>query len=143
MARLQMKKSHKLAMAAVLGMEAYSHKAVESPLYELLKLRASLVNGCAYCIDMHSTALRKDGESEERISALADWPASELFTDREQAVLALTDEVTRLGEGGVSDQVWDTAHGFFGDKGMGNLVMAIATINVWNRIAISTRMDEA
>lgn len=142
MARLQMKRSHKVAMAAVLGMEAYSHRSVETGLYELLKLRASLVNGCRYCIDLHTTALRTHGEREDRISALAEWEDSELFADRERAVLALTDEVTRLGEGGVSDATWDTAHAFFGDKGMGNLVMAIATINVWNRIAISTRMEE-
>lgn len=142
MARLKMTRSHKVGMAAVLGMETYSHRSVKTGLYELLKLRASLVNGCQYCIDMHSAALRKHGEPEERISALADWADSELFSDQERAVLALTDEVTRLGEGGVSDEVWDTAHAFFGDKGMGNLVLAIATINVWNRIAISTRMEE-
>lgn len=143
MARLQMSKTHRMAMAAVLGMETYSRRAVDGSVYELLKLRASLINRCHYCIDLHTTALRKHGESEERIAALADWADTDLFTERERAVLALTDEVTRLGEGGVSDEVWNTAHGFFGDKGMGNLVMAIATINVWNRIGIATRLEEA
>lgn len=141
MPRMQLNKSHKLGMAAVLGLETYSRTHLPRRLYELVKLRASLLNRCGYCIDMHTRDLRKDGESEERLAALAGELPPGLFDPRERAALALTDSVTRLGEDGVPDDVWDAAVAVFSEAELGNLVLAIAAINVWNRIGIATRLD--
>lgn len=139
--RLTMSRSHRLGYAAVLGLETYSRTHVPRRLYNLLKLRASLVNGCHYCITMHTKALRDHGEPQATIDALADWESSTAFDARERAVLALTDAVTRLEVHGVPDDVWDAAAQRFTEAQLGDLVLAIATINVWNRLAISTRMD--
>lgn len=143
MARFNLRKTHRLAMTAVLGLEGYSRRHVPNDLYELIKLRASLLNRCHYCIDMHGTALREHGESAERIAALDDWESSSLFDARERAALALTDATTRLDENGVPDEVWDTAAQHFSDKELGDLVVGIATINVWNRIGVAGRLEEA
>ena len=142
MPRIDMKKHHKLGFAAVLGLEAYARSHNPRRLYELIKLRASLLNGCAHCIAMHTEALQKDGESQRRIDALGGELGADDFSAPELAALALTDQVTRLGEGGVSDEVWDEAARHFSPQELGNLVIAIATINVWNRVAIAIRMDE-
>lgn len=128
-------------MAAVLGLEGYTRARVPSALNELIKLRASLLNGCAYCIDMHTKALQKAGECQERIAALAGEPsASSLFNARERAALALTDSVTRLEPGGVPDEIWDAASLEFSEAQLGNLVIAISTINLWNRMGIATEL---
>lgn len=141
MPRLNMRKTHKLGMAAVLGLEGYTRTRLPSELNELIKLRASLLNGCQFCIAMHSEDLRRAGETQERLAALEQDDPGELFDPRERAALALTDAVTRLGEGGVSDDVWDRAGEFFSSTQLGDLVLAIATINVWNRIGIATRLE--
>ncbi|WP_374928401.1 carboxymuconolactone decarboxylase family protein [Kytococcus sedentarius] len=142
MPRLDLSRSHRMGFAAVLGLETYSRTHLDTRLYELVKLRASLLNRCTHCIDMHSTALRERGEPQEVLDALAQDPLpGDLFTPAERAALALTDAVTRLGEEGVTDAVWDEAASHYDDKHLGTLVLAIATINVWNRIAIATRLD--
>lgn len=142
MARMNLARTHRVGMAAVMSLEGYCRARLERTLYELVKLRASQLNRCTYCIDMHTAALRKHGETEERIAALAEDPLpSEPFTEAERAALALTDAVTRLGEDGVPDAVWDQAAAHFDDKQLGDLVLGIATINVWNRIGIATRLD--
>jgi AhpD family alkylhydroperoxidase len=130
------------AYQAVLGMELYARTHNDPALYELIKLRASVVNGCGYCVDMHSTEALAAGEPSRRLFGVSAWrEAAALFTERERAAFALTDAVTRLGEHGVPDDVWEEAARHF-DKGeLANLLMGIATINVWNRLAISTRMD--
>jgi AhpD family alkylhydroperoxidase len=106
----------------------------------LVNLRASIVNGCAYCIDMHSKDARKAGESEQRLSALPAWRQTPFFDDRERAALALTDAITLISDGHVPREVWDEASGQFEPDELAQLVWAIITINAWNRIATSTRM---
>lgn len=109
MTRLQMRKTHKLGMAAVLGLKGYNRTHVPIRLHHLIEIRASQLNRRHFCIDMHTRAARKAGESEERIAALAGDVPDGLFDPQERAMLRLTDEVTRLGEHGVSDEAWDDA----------------------------------
>jgi AhpD family alkylhydroperoxidase len=125
-----------------MGMEIYARKNNDPVLYHLIKVRASVVNGCGFCLDMHTTAALADGESSRRLFAVAAWrEARVLFTEREQAAFELTDSVTRLGEHGVPDEIWDGAAKQFDKTELGNLLMAIVTINVWNRLAIAARND--
>ena len=127
--------------AAVLGLEKYARTHVEHDLYELIKLRASMDNGCAFCVDMHTTDWLGSGQDVRRIVAVSAWHESPFFSDRERTVLALTDAVTRLGEHGVPDDVWEPAAKAFTEEELGNLLMAIATINVWNRLSIAVRNE--
>ncbi|GAB3813745.1 carboxymuconolactone decarboxylase family protein [Micromonospora zhanjiangensis] len=124
---------------AVFGLETYARGNVDSTLYHLIKLRASVLNGCAYCVDMHTRDAVAEGESSRRLFAVSAWREAPFFTEPERAALALTDEVTRLGEHGVSDEVWDTAAKHYTERELADLLIAIATINVWNRIAVATR----
>ncbi|MGW4461419.1 carboxymuconolactone decarboxylase family protein [Micromonospora sp. NPDC004704] len=125
------------AYRAVAGLEGYVQKNVDHTVLELVKLRASMINGCAFCVDMHSRDALAAGESSRRLFAVSAWRESSLFDERERAALALTDEVTRLGEHGVSDEVWDGAAKVWSEKELADLVVAIATINVWNRVAVT------
>ncbi|MFY1595804.1 carboxymuconolactone decarboxylase family protein [Micromonospora sp. WMMD737] len=129
------------AYQAVLGLEKYVRANVEHTVLELVKLRASMLNGCAFCIDMHSRDALASGESERRLFAVAAWREAPFFDERERTALALTDAVTRLGEHGVPDDVWDAAAKVWSEKELADLLMAIATINVWNRIAVTCRTD--
>jgi AhpD family alkylhydroperoxidase len=113
---------------------------LDSALRELVKIRASQLNGCAYCIDMHTRAARKAGESEQRLYALAAWRESPLFTERERAALELTDAITRIGERGVPDAVYESAETQFAAAELANLMLAITAINAWNRMAVSSGM---
>ncbi|GLJ60470.1 alkyl hydroperoxide reductase AhpD [Microbacterium barkeri] len=142
MSRIAIAKTNKLGYAAVIGLEGYVRSTVDAELYELIKLRASVLNGCGFCVDMHATDGARRGISQRRLHAVAAWRhARSLFDERETAVLALTDAVTRLGPDGVDDEVWDAAARHFDDGQLGAIVLAIATINVWNRIAIATEME--
>ncbi|MFI6763250.1 carboxymuconolactone decarboxylase family protein [Micromonospora sp. NPDC050417] len=127
------------AYRAVMGLENYVRSNVDHTVLELVKLRASMTNGCAFCVDMHSRDALAAGESSRRLFSVATWRESPFFDERERAALALTDAVTRLGEHGVPDEVWDEASKVWSEKELADLVMAIATINVWNRIAVTTR----
>ncbi|MFE0593631.1 carboxymuconolactone decarboxylase family protein [Micromonospora echinospora] len=138
-ARMNVAQAAPEAYRAVLGLEKYVRANVEHRLLELVKLRASMVNGCAFCVDMHSREALGAGESSRRLFAVAAWHDAPFFDERERAALALTDAVTRLGEHGVPDEVWDTANRVFAEKEVADLVVAIATINVWNRISVTTR----
>ena len=124
---------------AVLGLEKYAAGAVDHVVYELVKLRASMINGCSFCVDMHSRDAAKAGEDTRRLFAVAAWQEAPFFTRRERAALALTDAVTRLGDHGVPDDVWDEAAAVWSEKELADLLLAIATINVWNRLSIATR----
>jgi AhpD family alkylhydroperoxidase len=104
----------------------------------LVKLRASFVNGCAFCIDMHSAEGRHAGIPETHLFGVAAWHESPFFSDRERAALALTDAATRLHDG-VPDAIWDDAVNHWGEAGAAKLVFIVAAINAWNRIAISAR----
>ena len=124
---------------AVLGLEKYVSGAVDHTVLLLVKTRASMINGCTYCIHMHTNDAVKAGESIDRLFGLAAWHEAPFYDEAERAALALTDAVTRLDEGGVPDDAWDPAVKAWGEEGAANLLLAIATINVWNRIAITCR----
>lgn len=134
------------AYGAVQGIEQYSRDSdsggLEPTLLELVKIRASQINGCAFCLDMHHRDAREHGEPQRRLDVLAGWhEVPRLFSDREQAALALTEAVTRIADGGVPDEVWDAAAKQFTEPELVRLLMAIAAINVWNRLAVSTRQQ--
>jgi AhpD family alkylhydroperoxidase len=135
--RMLVRKATPEGYAAVLALDTYVAGQLDPWLYELLRIRASMINGCAYCVDMHSSAALVAGNDVRKVLAASAWRESTLFDDRERSLLALTDEVTRLGEHGVADTTWDTALEQFGERGLADTVLAIATIKVWNRIAVS------
>jgi AhpD family alkylhydroperoxidase len=112
-------------------------------LRELVNLRASILNGCAYCIDMHTKVARRAGENERRLHAVAAWHEAPFFDERERAALALTDAVTLISDGHVPREVWEEASAQFEPEELAQLVWAITVINAWNRIAITTRMVPA
>jgi len=112
---------------------------IEPGLRDLMKLRASQLNGCAYCVDLHSHDAREAGESDQRIFAVAVWPEANFFTARERAALALTDSVTRLSETHVPDGVWNEASAHFSDDELAALLALIVSINAWNEISVATR----
>lgn len=126
---------------AVSGLEKYIRANVDPTVLELVKVRASMSNGCAFCVDMHSREALANGESDRRLFAVAAWREAPFFDERERTALALTDAVTRLGDHGVPDDVWDAAAKVWSEKELADLILAIATINVWNRIAVTTRME--
>jgi AhpD family alkylhydroperoxidase len=107
----------------------------------LVELRASQINGCGLCCDMHARMMKKDGESDERLFAVAAWRETPYFTPAERAALALTESVTRIADRseGVSDEVWNEAARHFDERALSALLLAIATINVWNRLNVATR----
>jgi len=109
--------------------------------HELVHLRASQINGCSVCVDMHAKALRKAGESEERVFAVSAWREAPFFSDAERAVLALTEALTRLAdkEEPVPDAIWDAAAEHFDEAQLAAIVLDIAQINVWNRLNVATR----
>jgi AhpD family alkylhydroperoxidase len=108
---------------------------------ELVHLRASQINGCSVCVDMHAKAARTSGESEERVFAVAAWRETRYFNDAERAALALTEALTRLADEPepVPDAIWDAAADHFDETQLGGLVLDIATVNLWNRLNIATR----
>ncbi|MGC5021445.1 carboxymuconolactone decarboxylase family protein [Micromonospora sp. DT47] len=124
------------------GLDRYLHANMDDRLLNLVKLRASMLNGCAYCVDLHGADMLKGGEDVRRVLGVSAWREFP-FDDRDRAALALTDEVTRLGERGVSDEVWDSARAVFSEKELADLILAIGAINVWNRIAVSTHTQPA
>lgn len=115
--------------------------SIPKSLKEIIKIRASQINGCAYCIDMHSKDAIKYGETLQRIVVLAAWQeAKYLFTEEEQVVLSITEEITLIHQHGLSEQTLLRANQFFSDKQIAEIVMAVVTINCWNRIAISSHL---
>jgi AhpD family alkylhydroperoxidase len=128
------------AFEATLGLEKYLHgTGLEEPLLHLIKLRASQINGCAYCIDMHWKDLRSIGEKEQRLYGLDAWEESPYYTDRERAALAWTEAITNIREGHAPDHVYQEVAKQFTAKELADLTLAIATINVWNRLNIAAR----
>ena len=125
---------------ALQGLEKYLHTCgLEEPLLHLIKLRASQLNGCAYCIDMHWKDARALGETEQRLYGLDAWEESPYYTERERAALRWTESVTQLAQGHVPDSVYEAVKPHFSEKELADLTLAVATINAWNRIAISSR----
>jgi AhpD family alkylhydroperoxidase len=138
--RLDAQKASPAAYHAMLALEMSVRKSkLEPSLIELVKMRASQINGCAYCIDMHSKDARAEGESEQRLYALNAWRETPFFTDRERAALAWTEAVTLVSEGHVPDAVYEEAHQRFSNEELVNLTLAVVAINGWNRLAIAFR----
>jgi len=128
------------AMEAMLGLEKYIRQSgLEESLLNLVRLRASQINGCAYCIDMHWKDLRAAGENEQRLYGLDAWAESPYYTDRERAALAWTEAVTNVRETHVPDEIYHNVRPFFNDKELADLTLAIGSINVWNRLNIAAR----
>jgi AhpD family alkylhydroperoxidase len=128
------------AYRAMLGLERYLHSCgLEEGLLHLIKLRASQINGCAYCLDMHWKDLRAIGEPEQRLYLLDAWEESPFYSERERAALAWTEAVTRVADGHVSDEVYASVRPHFSEKELADLTVAIATINAWNRLSIAGR----
>lgn len=128
---------------AIVGLEQAIHESgIDPALYELVKIRASQLNGCAYCLDMHNRDARKGGESQRRLDVLSAWrEAPSFFSDTERAALALTECATLIAEDGVPQPVWDEAMTVLGEKGVAQVLMAVVVINGWNRLAVSTHQD--
>lgn len=131
------------AYQAMLNLEKYIATTSLNPIYkELIKIRASQVNGCAYCINMHTADARKLGVSEQRIYLLSAWREADVYTEEEKAILALTEEVTLISHH-VSEETYDNAAKYFDEKLLAEIIMMIITINAWNRIGITTGMRAA
>jgi AhpD family alkylhydroperoxidase len=125
---------------AMYGLEKYIHQSgLEEPLIHLVKLRVSQLNGCAYCIDMHWKDLRALGEQEQRLYGLDAWEESPYYTDRERAALSWAEAVTNIQETHAPDDTYEEVRALFTEKEVADLTCVIATINAWNRLAISAR----
>jgi AhpD family alkylhydroperoxidase len=121
---------------------AVRESGIDPGLYELVKIRASQINGCAFCLDMHNRDARKGGESQRRLDVLSAWrEAPSFFTATERAALALTESATLIAEDGVPEPVWDEAVNELGEKGVAQVLTAIVAINSWNRLAVSIHQD--
>ncbi|KPC59318.1 carboxymuconolactone decarboxylase family protein [Streptomyces chattanoogensis] len=126
---------------AMIALDAAARKGLDPVLVELVKIRASQINHCAFCIDMHITDARKAGETEERIYLLNAWEeAAAFYSPKEQAALALTEAITVLTDGFVPDAVHERAAAHFDEAELAQLIALITTINAWNRFGVSTRM---
>ncbi|CAM5596167.1 AhpD family alkylhydroperoxidase [Aquamicrobium terrae] len=117
--------------------KAVEESGLERSLLHLVKLRASQINGCSYCVDMHAHEARTDGESEQRLYLVAAWKESPLFTERERAAFAWTEAVTEISQNGVSDALYAEAREQFSEEDLVKLTMAVAVINTWNRLSVT------
>ncbi|WDF62603.1 carboxymuconolactone decarboxylase family protein [Flavobacterium sp. KACC 22763] len=128
------------AYNALLSLEKYISSTSLTPVHkELIKIRASQINGCAYCINMHTADARKLGISEQRIYLISAWREADFYSEEEKAILALTEEITLISNH-VSDEVYQNAAQLFDEKYLAEIILAIITINAWNRIGITTGM---
>jgi AhpD family alkylhydroperoxidase len=130
------------AYKALMNLEGVIAKSnVPRSTFELVRLRASQINGCGFCTDMHAYDAKKAGETDERLWSVATWREAPYFTDEERAALALTEAATRIADNpaGVPDDVWDQAADYYSEEDLVSLIMCIAAINAWNRINVTTR----
>lgn len=140
--RLDYYKTDPAAIKGMLQLEKYvAGSGLETSLYELVKLRASQINGCAYCIDMHSKDARKAGETEQRLYALSAWRETSFYSERERAALAWTEAMTLVSQNDISDSLYALVAKQFNEKEHLALTMAIVAINGWNRLAIGFRVE--
>ncbi|WP_313807174.1 carboxymuconolactone decarboxylase family protein [Flavobacterium sp.] len=139
--RINMYETEPEGYKAMLGLEKYLSESKLTPIHkELIKIRASQINGCAYCINMHTTDARTMGETEQRIYLLNAWRETSLFNEEEKAILALTEEVTLI-QNHVSEATYQEAAKHFDENYLAQIIMMIVTINAWNRIAIATGLQ--
>lgn len=137
--RINIQKIEPNAYKAMLALEDYLEGSQLSKTHlELIKIRASQINGCAFCINMHTSDALKQGETSQRIFLLNAWKETALFTEEERIILAITEEVTLINQNGLSDKTYQQAEQLFDENYIAQIIMAVVTINAWNRIAIST-----
>ncbi|KAK45900.1 carboxymuconolactone decarboxylase family protein [Caballeronia sp. LZ029] len=142
--RLDFYKANPAAIKALVGVEERIAKsALEKSLTELVRLRASQINGCAFCVDMHTTDARKGGETDRRLATVVVWRETPFFTDRERAALAWTEALTLVSHDHVPDSVWEAVKPHFSDEEIVDLTLLISAINSWNRFAIAFRKTPA
>lgn len=140
--RIKLLKESPEAYKAMRGLEEFIiHSGLDRKLYELIKLRASQINGCAYCINMHTRDAIKMGETTQRLFLLDAWEETELYSEKERAVLKLTESITLIADTHVPDDVYEEAAKYLDDSELAAVIMAVVTINAWNRIAITTRAE--
>ena len=138
--RIDYKQLAPAALRAQYGIESYvQNSGLERSLLDLVRLRASYINGCAYCVDMHTKDARLDGETEQRLYAVPVWRETPFFTPRERAALAWSEAVTELGRHGVPDELFAETREHFSEIEIVNLTMAVIAINGWNRLAVTFR----
>ena len=139
--RIKIDQVEPAAYKAMLGLERYIESTPLTTKHkDLIKIRSSQINGCTYCIDMHTRDARKAGETEQRIYGLTSWRETPFYNEEEQAILALTEEITLISNK-VSDETYNRAAALFTDAYLAQVIMAIITINAWNRIGVSTKME--
>lgn len=142
MTRIPISESSPIGYRRAAALSTYIDEHVDPVLKDLISLRASQLNGCNYCVDLHSRDLQRDGVPLRKIFAVAAWRHSEFFTTRERLALELTEAVTAIA-GGVDDDLWRRASDAFSEKEVGDLILAVGMINLWNRIAVPTLMQPA
>lgn len=142
--RVNINETEPQAFKAMYALEGYLATIQLSKIQkELIKIRASQINGCAFCIDMHTKDALKYGETTQRIFLLNAWRETQLFSEEEKAILAITEEITLITNKGLSDETYAKAEQFFDKNQIAQIIMAVVTINAWNRIAISTHLEPA
>jgi AhpD family alkylhydroperoxidase len=140
--RVQIYKTSPELYDAMMVLSNAAAKDIDAELGELIKIRASQINHCAFCLDMHMRDARKHGVSEQKLDVLAAWEeAGQLFTERERAALALTEAITELGNGHVPDDVYARAAAVFNDRELGQVIAMAVTINAWNRINVTISLE--
>ena len=140
--RVNIQVAEPAAFKAMFALEGYlTTISISKTLKELIKLKASYINGCAYCINMHTKDALKYGETPQRLFLLNAWRETSLFNDEERAVLAMTEEITLISQKGLTEETYANAKKYFSDNEIAQIIVAIATINAWNRIAVSTNKE--
>lgn len=141
--RLNIKEVAPNALKAMVGLEIYlSNASIAKTNKELIKIRASQINGCAYCINIHTQDAIKNGETNQRIFLLNAWREAEgIFTEEEKVVLAITEEMTLIHHNGLSDETYSSALQFFSEAQIADIITAVITINIWNRVVLSTHLQ--
>lgn len=140
--RLNIKEVAPNALKAMIGLEIYlSQASISKTSKELIKIRSSQINGCTYCINMHTQDAIKNGETNQRIFLLQAWrETQDIFTEEEKVVLAITEEITLIHQNGLSDETYSNALQFFSEIQIADIITAIITINLWNRVVLSTHL---
>ncbi|KDN55736.1 carboxymuconolactone decarboxylase family protein [Flavobacterium seoulense] len=142
--RVNINETEPQAFKAMYALEGYlATTQLTQSQKELIKIRASQINGCAFCIDMHTKDALKYGETTQRIFLLNAWRETQLFTEEEKVLLAITEEITLITNKGLSEETYAKAEQFFDKNKIAQIIMAVVTINAWNRIAISTQLEPA
>ncbi|MBE8712321.1 carboxymuconolactone decarboxylase family protein [Sphingobacterium hungaricum] len=138
--RFNIQKLEPKAYEAMFGLESYlATSGLDKTILELIKIRASQINGCAFCINMHTKDALKNGETNQRIFLLNAWKETNLYNEQEQVALAMTEEITLVSHKGLTDETFELAKSVFSENDIAKIIFAISTINAWNRIAISSR----